>query len=389
MLYSAACHGSGFGVFTQGAAPLGRANAAVAHGDGAYVAYFNPALIHTLPGTRLEAGTTMILPDRNFRGSTGERASTADDPFFPSTLYLTRAFGDDWGAGIGIFSPFGLGTDWGDTWSGRYLATNSELASYAFNPVISHRLLPSLSIGAGVNVVLLDATLESRIPSASLGIPGVPFDIARRFTGSGWGVGYNAALHWKPTERISAGATYRSEVKVDLDGHLTTNASPGRLSGSSSLTLPSQITAGVAWVEPEQYSLEAGMRWEGWSSFRDLTVRTAGAAPESYPRHWHDTFSVNLGGRYRIDDRWGISAGYLYGWNPVPSSTFEPAIPDSNTHLVCIGGDHRFDRLTVSLAYGYQLQETRGKGTNRYGAVANGTYRADLHLLALSLGYAF
>jgi long-chain fatty acid transport protein len=81
--------------------------------------------------------------------------------------------------------------------------------------------------------------------------------------------------------------------------------------------------------------------------------------------------------------------GYLYGWNPVPDSTFEPAIPDSNTHLFCLGGEARIDKLTVALAYAYQLQYDRSKTTNLYGTVANGTYSSDIHLVGISLGYRF
>jgi long-subunit fatty acid transport protein len=34
--------------------------------------------------------------------------------------------------------------------------------------------------------------------------------------GDGWG--YNAGLLWKPSERLSVGISYRSEIELDFDG---------------------------------------------------------------------------------------------------------------------------------------------------------------------------
>jgi long-chain fatty acid transport protein len=73
----------------------------------------------------------------------------------------------------------------------------------------------------------------------------------------------------------------------------------------------------------------------------------------------------------------------------VPDSTFEPAIPDSNSHLFCIGGEARVKNFTFDLAYAYQLQEDRSKGFNKYGQIAMGEYKSYLNMLALSIGYKF
>lgn len=386
---TAAAYGSGFAIFTQSAAGLGQANSVVAHVEGPSAIFFNPALITALPGTQIEAGTTLIFPHRKFQSDTGETVKTRDTVFYPSTFYLTHRFNDDFAVGLGIFNPFGLSTDWGKEWSGRYLATKSEIQTYAFNPVIAYRVSPSLSIAAGANIILLDATLESKTISTALGVPGPSFDVNQKFKGSGHGVGYNVGISWNVSEQISLGASYRSEVEIDIDGDLDLEVLPQKLSGSTTLTLPQQVLAGIAWRPSDKLTLETGMRWEDWASFKQLRINISGQPPAIYPREWHDTFSVNAGAKYRLNETWAVSAGYLYGWNPVPDNTFEPAIPDSNTHLICAGSEAEFDKLKVALGYGYQLQENRIKTTNSYGPLANGTYSTDLHLLALSLSYRF
>jgi long-chain fatty acid transport protein len=382
-------HGSGFGVFTHGASALGQADAVVAHDDGPSAIFFNPALMGKLPGTQVEIGTTLIFPDREYTAPDGTTASTQDRVFYPSTFYLTHAFTDKFSAGLGVFNPFGLATNWGDGWQGRFITTRSELTTFNINPVVAYRITPYLAMAAGMDIVLLDATLENMVPSAALGVPGPSFDVTRKFTGSGTGLGYNFGLLLDVNDAISIGASYRSEVKIDVDGDSSLNISPLSLSATSSITLPQQVFAGIAYRATERLTVEAGMRWEDWSSFDQLRIDVAGQLPAVMPRDWHGTFTINAGGKYRLNDTVSLMAGYLYGWNAVPDSTFEPAIIDSNTQLFSVGGEVRLDRLKIALGYGYQLQNGRAKTTNLYGPIANGNYDSDLHLLAFSLGYQF
>ncbi|ABK99026.1 OmpP1/FadL family transporter [Pelobacter propionicus] len=379
--------GSGFGIFTQGASALGQADAVVAHGDGPSALFFNPAQINGLAGTQLEFGTTLIFPHREYKDSSGDVSHTKDSVFYPSSFYLTHAFNDSISAGLAVFNPFGLGTDWGGDWPGRYIATTSKITTYNINPVVSWRIAPFLSIAAGLDIVQLDATFKNKIFTPS-------GDVKQKFTGDGTGLGYNLGLFIDAGKGITIGASYRSEVKIDIDGK--DEFSPAvypDMDGKTSLKLPQQVLAGVAWQASDRLVVETGMRWEDWRSFKQLRISLdqpgGGSTVATYPRNWHSTFAVNAGGKYRFNDSLSIMAGYLYGWNPVPDSTFEPAIPDSDSHLFCLGGELRRGSMTLSLGYGYQLQKGRSKSTNQYGSVANGDYDSDLHLLALSLGYRF
>lgn len=386
-------YGSGFGIFTQGASALGQADAVVAHDNGPEAVFFNPALLSNLTGTNLEVGTTLIIPNREYRDSAGVKTHTQDSVFFPSSFYLTHRINDRFSAGLGVFNPFGLGTDWGTEWQGRYLATKSQVQSFNINPVVAVRITPFLSVAAGLDVVLLDSTLESRIPTLA-------GDVSQKFKGDGNGVGYNVGLFLDAGHGVTLGASYRSEVKIGIDGSVSFVVPSPALSGlfpstgaKTSLTLPQQVFAGIAYRASDSLVLETGMRWEDWSSFRQLQITfdqpVAGAFSATAPRDWHSTFAVNAGGTYRVSDVFSIMAGYLYGWNPVPDSTFEPAIPDADSHLFCLGGEARIDRITLGLGYAYQLQRGRTKTTNLYGSFANGRYEADLHLLAISMGYRF
>ena len=396
---------SGFGIFTQGASALGQADAVIAHSNGPSTIFFNPALMNELPGTRIEIGTTLIFPSRDFKSATtGGTTSTEDTVYYPSSFYVSHAFNDKISAGLGVFNPFGLGTEWNGGWKGRYLATKSTITTFNINPVLSYKITPDLSFAAGLDVILLDASLENKVPIVTP-IGQFP-DANSKFKGDGTGVGYNLGIAYNAGHGLSLGISYRSEVDIDVKGNLNFNlpATPAPIDsilaatfpgtgGKTTITLPRQLFAGVAYQPNDRLTIETGFRWEDWRSFKELKIElnqpVAGQSTITAAKNWHDTFAVNVGGKYRLNDTFTLLGGYLYGWNPVPDDTFEPSVPDANTHLFCIGGEANFDKIMLALSYAYQLQEERSKNNNVGAGIANGTYNSDIHLLGLSVGYRF
>ena len=55
-----------------------------------------------------------------------------------------------------------------------------------------------------------------------------------------------------------------------------------------------------------------------------------------------------------------IRAVYTFDMTPVPYSTFEPQVPDSNRHIFAVRGETKIWRLTLGLAYNFILNESRG-----------------------------
>jgi long-chain fatty acid transport protein len=181
--------------------------------------------------------------------------------------------------------------------------------------------------------------------------------------------------------------------------------------GDADVRLPQQVAAGVAVKPTGKVVVEAGVRWEDWDSTKELKVEldrpVLGQTTDIIPRDWQSTWSYNLGGQYRLNEAVALNAGYLYGQNAVPGSTFEPLIPDTDAHLFTIGTDLTFGAWTMSGAFGYEHHADRKK-TNTLGdpagsavatalnggvttavGTANGTYEMDIYLIAFSHGYRF
>jgi long-chain fatty acid transport protein len=419
---------SGFGVFTQGASGLGQANAVVAHATGPSSLYFNPALMNDVIGRQVEVGTTGVYADRKIKLDSGGSENGDDSWNFPSTFYYTHQINNNVTAGLGVFFPFGLSTEWDDDYSGRYLGTSGEVFTTNINPAVSFRVNDKLSLAVGLDLLYLDATLKSKINqtaayvltdlqfSGGVGgalppLTGPLNDISQKFDGDGWGAGYNLGVLYKATDRVSVGATYRSHVDVNVDGDASFNGVNPLLAsafpktgGDADIRLPAQATAGVALKVLDNLVVEAGVRWEDWESTDDLTIDfdapVFGQNASVTPRDWNATWAYNIGGQYRLNETVAINAGYLYGQNAVPSSTVEPLIPDADAHLFTLGTDLTFGPWTISGAFGYEHHEDRKKD-NTLGdplgsliagqpvGTANGTYETDIYLLAISLGYNF
>ena len=393
LFISCTVYASGFGIFTQDAAALGKGNAQVAHTDNPSAIFFNPGLLTRLEGTHVRLGTTLLFPERRFTSDLdGSRYSTRSQTFFPSTFYFSHKTDQNVALGFGFFSPFGLGTDWGRTWEGRYLATRSEMHTYNLNPSIAFQLTDWLSIGGGFNLLFLDTTLERNV----LIDPALP-DGRMKFDGDGDGVGFNIGVLIDLPHDFSLGVSYRSEISVDVDGDLTFSvpdpAAPlfPDSRASTDFDLPRIVHAAISYTGFERTTFEVGLRWEGWSSFKSLELRSPLLDIDEEKR-WKDTWAFNIGIEYQPSDMWILRAGYLYGQTPVPDKTFEPAIPDADAHLFTLGAGIRRSNFSFDLAYGYQLMEKRNKDNRigeEFGLPANGRYESEIHMVGVSMGYKF
>lgn len=408
-LFTGSVFASGFGVFTQGASGLGQANAVVAHPVGPSSLYFNPALLNDIPGRQIEIGTTGVYADRSIKLDSGGTEDAENSWNFPSNVYYTHQINEKLSAGFGLFFPFGLSTEWDEDYAGRYIGTYGEITSLNINPVISYRLNDKLSVAAGFSMLYLDATLEKKIDQDAVAtlLNGAPItglsDIDQQFAGEGWGHGFNLGLLFKASDRICVGATYRSHIDVNVEGRAKFDNVEDPIvamlmqdtNGKADIRLPAQATAGIAFNLSQDLIVEAGVRWEDWSSTEDLTIEldspVLGQTTDSIPRDWKATWSYNIGGHYVINESFALNAGYLYGENAVPDSTFEPLVPDSDAHLFTFGVDWTNKTWTVSAAFGYEHHDDRQKVSNQpdLSGTANGDYQADIYLTGLSVIYSF
>ena len=119
--------------------------------------------------------------------------------------------------GLTITSPYSFTTNYGSTDWTRYSADKTYLRTADIAPSVAIHFTPGISIGAAVNVEYAFATLSNSLPNLSPLLP----DGHQGLRGDGWNVGYSvgAQLHEGP---LSLGLSYKSSVKLKLDGTVTT-----------------------------------------------------------------------------------------------------------------------------------------------------------------------
>lgn len=402
LLIPSRSEGAGFAILQQGTGPMGQGNAFVAQADDPSAVFFNPAGITRLEGTQAYLGATFIIPQITYEGADGGFEDTVAKLYVTPHIYFTHQISPSVSLGLGIFSPFGLGTVWDEKWEGRYLATYSSLTTALINPNVAFKR-GRLSVSLGLDALAADLEIRRRFP-----LP-VPFpDGGQKLTGDTWGYGYNIGVLFEASERLNLGLSFRSKIDLSFDDATARFDVPDPLTrifpktgASGDLTLPASVTGGVAYSPTKDLTIEFDLTWTGWSSYDEIKIgfdTPVGSPPTSVsrqPKYWRDVLAYRFGARYRLDERNTLRLGFIYDENPVPDRTFDPQLPDADRLIYTAGYDLRAgDRLTLGLAYNYIDGKGRTK-SNGYPPElpedwrAEGLYEQEIHSVGVSIRYAF
>jgi long-chain fatty acid transport protein len=400
--------GAGFALVQQGTAAMAQGNAFVAEADDPSAIFYNPAGLNQIKRPQVYMGTFLNYPTREFKGSGGADSETRPRLYHTGTFYLVYPAHERVALGLGYFSPFGLGTDWPADWAGRYITTFSKLKTYVLNPVISLKLTDNLSVAGGVNFIYSDVQLRRKFPI----IPRPLLDGKSDLEGSGTGIGANFGLLYEPLKGLKFGVAYRSHIEVDHNGRLVMSfpaflrgIQPRAVEGSAKLVYPPSVTFGVSVSRFQPFTFNMDATWTGWSTYKNLEVKLRqpilvnGRPATSLvtEKNWHDAWALRFGIGYQLKENMKIRAGYTFDMTPVPNSTLEPQVPDSNRHIFAVGNELKVWRLTLAFAYNFILNESRNKD-NLFAingvplpepAQVNGTYRSHTHSVGLSTTFQF
>ena len=375
---------AGFAIDTQSARATGMATAVTGHIDDASAAYYNPAGIIQGKHLDLQLGDTLILPSLSFSdGTTTTQSSTGLAP--PPNLYATYGVTEDFSVGVGIFTAYGLSGAWPVQWAGRFQITKASLATYTFNPELAYRIHPRIKVGAGMQIVRATVALDRAtnfIDSEGAAQVGV----------GGWGWSPNAGVQVELVEKLLfLGINYRASVGLPLSGSAHFTGAPPELQRdikdqglSSRLTLPDNVTVGVAFHPLDTLRIGLDVNYTAWSSFGGLSLSFDDPKLNTrQPKDWQDTFNVHVGGEYAVNDSVKIRAGFQYDPSPSPANTLTPELPDANRVNLALGAGYRWNALQLDLGYQYVIL---AKATST-SPTFPGSYSGSAQVLGLSVGY--
>ncbi len=400
VLSASAAFPSGYQLNEHGSKAVAMGGAFVARAWDPSSIYFNPAGLSYVKGFDIMLGGTLILPSTTFTGPYPDNTETKMNSltFFPPNAYVTYNFDNGLAAGIGVFTPEGLGTSWPQDWVGRFIITKINLQSFDINPTVSYSFLNDMiSVGVGFDYVLGSVVLEKYNSSGgladSVGNSITPFV---HMDGSAKGTGFNFGVMLKPYENVSLGFSYRSKITYKVDNGTATYTGADGISAllpsgavSTSLPLPETWYAGIAY-KGSDFSIEADYQFVGWSAYNQLAITFqnpgAGGNPAPVVGDYSNSYIIRVGGEYMLNDVWTVRAGVFYDKNPVPDAYDLPILPDADRLGLNVGfGVNLTNNISVDASYMFLPFKQRTITTSAYGL--DGTYNTTANLLGIDISY--
>lgn len=355
---------------------IARGNAFAATADNPSAIYYNPAGISQLAGDQIQAGLYLISANTKYSSSTGDAQTDAGLQAVPQ-LYYTHAFENTpFSAGLGIYAPYGLGMDWGDSPPFVAIAQKGKLLYAAINPVIAWRLHETLSFAIGPTINYCEADFQN----ASF-----------KFKGDDFAFGFNAGLLWHPIEQWSFGLKFHSATDMDLSGNSEFPAFPGTSTATEGQAhFPYFIVAGVSYRPTTNWNIEVNVDWTDWDSLNTVNFDRQGVGPLTvvpFVFNYQSSWMYEFGVTRQLGNGWFVSVGYIYSENSVPDADYNPIVPDSNLSLGSIGFGHRGQRW--NWAIGYHFAHGNRDVTSANNPLADGNYKTFNNAFNLSATYKF
>ncbi len=347
---------SGFALIEQSASGSGNAYAGgAASAEDASTIFFNPAGMSRLSGKQLTLAGHVLKMKADFenRGSTpvptvpvgSGNADAGGWAFVPAGHFVAEVT-PDLHAGIGVFAPFGLKTEYPDGWIGRFQALKSSMETININPSMSYKVSNGFSIGAGLNYQVIKAELTNA-KLLGAGIEGMS-----KMTGDDAAWGYNLGVLMDLDANSRIGVSYRSSIDFKLKGNVLvtgpTGATVANVPASAAFKTPDIWSFSYFRSVNEQWDVMADLTRTSWSSFQELRiVDSSGATLSLTNENWTNSWRAALGASYHYNPQWTARVGVAYDQTPMTDATRTARIPDEDRREIAVGGQYKMDKSST------------------------------------------
>ena len=402
------------------------AGTAAKTGDSSVVTN-NPAVMTQFEGTTVQADLTVIDLNYEFKGSgtdplgrplSGSNGGNAGDVTPIPAVSVVHKLDNGVALGAMVSAPFGLKTEYDAGWVGRYAAQTSDVKIVDLTLSGAVDLGDRFSVGIGVIASRADVTLSKAVDFGSLLFANpatrpLPFarpqaaDGLAEVQGDDNGFGWLVGAHFRPTDNVSIGVSYRSEIDYELSGtadwtvpdnaRAVFNSSPATrplfLDGpvTADLTTPSILNIGATWQVNDALMLSATYAETGWSSLREVRIQFDNPDPDSVePFEWKDTYFAAVGAEFKLNDSWKLRGGVAYDETPTSLEHRTPRLPDANRIFYSVGATWAMsDAFDVNFAYTRIEPRDPKIDTTSGGSRVAGDFDGNANLFGVSAQYRF
>ncbi|MEM7544393.1 MAG: outer membrane protein transport protein [Pseudomonadota bacterium] len=314
---------------------------------------FNPAALGKVETFELGGAISGIFP-----GVEGEPIGGGADVspgvigVLPSLAFGARVT-EDLVLGIGVHSPFGLTTDYDDTFIGAADALRSELITIAVSGMAAYDIAPGFTVGVSGSVIYNDPQLTSATGVNADGSVQESKLNATEFTFAG-----SIGALWDVTDQTRLGVAVHSGYDIVTGGVLSTftpTGAPVDLDGSASISLPLSISAGVRQELTDDLTLLAEFEWANWSEFSEIAVDVPALAPNNdigEVTDYKDSIFVAVGAEYEWNENLTLRSGFAYDQTPTQRASRSARIPDADRIWASVGFSYALsDRMKIDAGY--------------------------------------
>ncbi|USD63725.1 outer membrane protein transport protein [Vibrio sp. SCSIO 43140] len=394
---------AGFQANEHSASGLGRAfsgEGAVA--DNASVLARNPAAMTLFDKAQFSGAISVVDPQVDITQTSPVNQTSKDvapTQLVPGAYYISP-INEQWAWGIGLFTNYGVATDYPDGIYAGDLAGDTSLITVSLNPNIAYRFNESFSIGAGVNLTHAEAELTrhkgglapafgSNNPSENLiGLKGDTF-------GYGWNIG--ALYEINDNNRLAL--TYRSSVDLEFkDGEFSSYdsgiANAPTVDGRLDVTLPSIWELSGYHKFAEKWALHYSWFRTEWSSFTELKATSPdcndGTAGQCFfkKEDYSDNDRYSVGFTHYLSQDWTIRAGFALDKKAGKTTL---SIPDTDRYWYSAGFTYQWNpKLSFDAGITY-IHGKPGSFTeeNAAGEVLTFDAKSSAAIGALQVNYVF
>ena len=424
---SGIAHAAGFALIEQSVSSMGTAYAGAgsAAEDASYI-FFNPASMSEFDSTQISAGLHVVLPETEFTGSASYNSASpivvgaglvgtpilpvagasndtdaGVDGYVPHFAYV-RELNDRMNFGLTVNVPFGLKTEYGSGWVGRYSSTEAEILSVNLNPTLSYKVDDRITLGFGLSAMYAELIYQNVL---DLGFPGAPggADLPAKIETDDVGFGWNIGAMLQPTESTRIGVAYRSKVNVELEGDLITPNPAANTSADVEADLPDSFLISAYHEVNPQWAVMADVMWTQWSRINALVIELGTGVINTIPLEWEDTYRVAVGANYKPNEKLTLRGGLAFDETPVPSPEFRPtALPDEDRIWLNLGAGYKLSK-NISLDFGYAhlfIDDTDINSSDAYSTSfpvatteglhrVTGQYKASVDIVSAQLNWTF
>lgn len=392
-------HAGGFRVSLQGVKQLAMAHTS-AHAEDASVAFFNPAGISFIPSKlSVAAGGFGINSEITYQNASTLESYSTDNPM-GTPIYAAVAYKivDEVSVGFSFSTPFGSTVQWPTDWAGREIVQKIELQAFYFQPIVSFKLAPWVSLG-GSFIYAKGSVDWTKAVTQFGGTLNIKDDKA---SGKGFGLGF----YFRPSDKLDVSIAYRSPIDMNADaGVASFDVAPslfpligldanGQDKFKAVLPLVDEYTIGLTYKVTPKWSVSGDFNYSGWDRYSQLTldfenaqVNQAGADPtiQVSPKNFKSTQTWRIGTQYMVTDNFAARLGYYYDESPYVDKDFIPETPSFNANVVTGGIGYKWKGLGIDLSGAYNFQKSRKVDNSYYDFY--GEAKAKAYYFGLGLSY--